>query len=170
MEVPSLESERLRLCAFREDHLDAYAEFCADAEVMRYIGTGATLSRAEAWRSLATMLGHWQLRGFGQWALERKNTGEFIGRAGFMQPEGWPGFELGWTLGRPHWGKGYAIEAARRALQWGREELRRDRVISLIMPGNERSVKVALALGSKPAGETDLRGTKVLVYEWRATS
>jgi len=148
--------------------LASIAASAADPEVMRHVGTGVTLSREDAWRSLASMLGHWELRGFGQWALERKDTGEFIGRAGFMQPEGWPGFELGWTLGRPHWGRGYAIEAARRALQWGREVLRRDRVISLIRPANERSVKVALALGSKLAGETQLRGDRVLVYEWRA--
>jgi RimJ/RimL family protein N-acetyltransferase len=70
--------------------------------------------------------------------------------------------------GRPYWGNGYAIEAARVALDWARMRLHRDRVISLIRPGNDRSVKVALALGSKLTGETELLGGKVMVYEWRA--
>ena len=168
MVIPTLETDRLRLCAFRNDHLDAYASFCADPEVMRYLGTGVTQNRGEAWRAMASMLGHWELRGYGMWAVERKDGGELVGRAGFINPEGWPGFELGWVLGRPHWGNGYAIEAARVALRYGRETLGRDRVISLIRQGNERSVKVALALGSRLTGETELLGSRALVYEWRA--
>lgn len=168
MNIPELETPRLRLRAWRNDDLAAYAPMCADAEVMKYIGTGATQTRAEAWRAMASFLGHWELRGYGMWAIERKDSGELVGRAGFIEPEGWPGFELGWLLGRPHWGNGYAIEAARAALDWGRTALRRDRVLSFIRPGNDRSVKVALALGSKLAGETELLGGKVLVYEWRA--
>jgi RimJ/RimL family protein N-acetyltransferase len=166
--IPELETPRLRLRAWRNDHLDAYAPMCADAEVMKYIGTGATQTRAEAWRAMASFLGHWQLRGYGMWALERKDSGVLVGRAGFIEPEGWPGFELGWLLGRSHWGNGYAIEAARAALDWARTALRRDRVISLIRPGNDRSVRVALALGSTLAGEVELLGGKALVYEWRA--
>jgi len=168
MKIPELETERLRMRAFRNDHLDAYAAMCADAEVMKYIGPGATQTRGEAWRAMASMLGHWELRGFGMWALEKKGTGELVGRAGFIEPEGWPGFELGWLLGRQHWGHGYASEAARAALDWGRKTLGRDRVISLIRPGNKRSVKVATGLGHVLAGDTKLFGRKVLVYEWRA--
>jgi RimJ/RimL family protein N-acetyltransferase len=52
------------------------------------------------------MLGHWSLLGYGMWALEDKASGVLVGRAGFIDPPGWPGFELGWLLARPHWGKG----------------------------------------------------------------
>ena len=166
--IPELQTPRLRLRGWRNEDLDAYAPMCADAEVMRYIGTGVTQTRAEAWRSMASFLGHWQLRGYGMWAVERRDTRELVGRVGFINPEGWPGFELGWLLGRAHWGRGYAIEAARAALAWEQDALGKDRVISLIRPGNERSVKVALGLGSKLAGETELMGAKALVYEWRA--
>ncbi|MGZ5032138.1 MAG: GNAT family N-acetyltransferase [Usitatibacter sp.] len=166
MEV-TLETERLLLRPFRGSDLDAYAVMSADAEVMKYIGTGVTLNRNEAWRSIAAMLGHWQLLGYGMWALELRETGELIGRAGFLDPPGWPGFELGWLLGRNHWGKGYAIEAASAALRYAFEVLKRDRVISLIRPGNVRSIRVAEALGEKRVGETDLLGSKVLVYESR---
>ncbi|MGZ5114015.1 MAG: GNAT family N-acetyltransferase [Usitatibacter sp.] len=166
MEV-TLETERLLLRPFRGSDLDAYAVMSADAEVMKYIGTGVTLNRNEAWRSIAAMLGHWQLLGYGMWALELRETGELVGRARFLDPPGWPGFELGWLLGRNHWGKGYAIEAASAALRYAFEVLKRDRVISLIRPGNVRSIRVAEALGEKRVGETDLLGSKVLVYESR---
>ncbi len=109
-----LTSERLVLRMFRESDLDAYADMCGDAEVMRYLGDGHTFSRAEAWRSMAVVIGHWQLRGFGLWAVEERSTGLLAGRVGCWQPEGWPGLEVGWALRREFWGSGYATEAALR--------------------------------------------------------
>ena len=91
-------SDRLLLRMFRESDLDAYAEMCGDAEVMRYLGDGHTFTRAEAWRNMALVIGHWQLRGFGLWAVEERSTGLLAGRVGCWQPEGWPGFEVGWAL------------------------------------------------------------------------
>src|SRR5713226_8257785 len=91
-----LETERLLLRMWREDDFEAYAEICADPEVMRYLG-GKPLSRLDAWRNMAMMVGHWHLRGYGHWVVEEKASGKFIGRIGFLNAEGWPGFELGWT-------------------------------------------------------------------------
>ena len=166
MEV-TLETARLRLRQFSEADLDAYAVMCADPDVMRYLGTGVTMNRGETWRAIAGMLGHWQLRGYGMWALESRQTGELVGRAGFINPEGWPGFELGWVLGKPHWGKGYATEAAREAQRYAYEVLKRDRFISLIRHANTPSIRVAERLGSKLAGEVELMGGPTLVYENR---
>lgn len=169
MSIPELDTPRLRMRAWRNSDLDAYAAMCADPEVMRYIGTGATQTRAEAWRAMAAFLGHWALRGFGMWAVETKAGGELVGRVGFIQPEGWPGFELGWLLGREHWGKGYAREAAKAALRFNEEILGRDRVISLIRPENAPSIKLALALGYALAEEIDFLGGKALVFARPAT-
>jgi RimJ/RimL family protein N-acetyltransferase len=165
-----LETKRLRLVKFREDHWEPYAAMCADPQIMRYLGTGATLTRDDTWRAIASMLGHWQLRGYGMWALESKETGELVGRAGFLNPAGWPGFELGWTLARNHWGKGYASEAARTALRYAFDVLKQDRVISLIRAANAPSIRVAEAIGEKHAGEVELLGAKALVYEIRRTA
>jgi RimJ/RimL family protein N-acetyltransferase len=162
--IPTLTTERLILRAFRDDDLDAYAEMCADPEVMRYLGEGKPLSRFEAWRQMAFFMGHWQLRGFGLWALEEKESGRFIGRAGLLQPEGWPGFEVGWTLGRASWGKGYATEAAREALRYAFEVLDRDHVISLIRPDNHPSIRVAERLGEQLEGEVEFFGGPTLIY------
>jgi RimJ/RimL family protein N-acetyltransferase len=71
-----LETPRLLLRPLRSSDLDAYARMSADPEVMRYIGTGGTLHRDAAWRSMAAMLGHWQLLGYGMWAVEAKDSGE----------------------------------------------------------------------------------------------
>jgi RimJ/RimL family protein N-acetyltransferase len=160
-----LETERLRLRPFRNEDLDAYAAICADPEVMRYLGTGVTLNRNETWRSMAAILGHWQLLGYGMFAMEVRATGELIGRTGFLDPPGWPGFELGWVLGQPWWGKGYAVEAAIRCRDYAFDALGRERVISLIRPDNHRSIKVAQKIGETPAGEVELLGSKALVYE-----
>jgi len=81
-----------------------------------------------------------------------------------MNPAGWPGFELGWTLGRDSWGKGFAIEGARRALEYAFKEMDRDHVISLIAPDNVRSMKVAERLGEKVEGKTELLGKEVFIY------
>lgn len=161
----TLETTRLKLRKFRDSDWEPYAVMCAEPDVMRYLGTGVTLSRDDAWRSIASILGHWQLRGYGMWALESKETGDLVGRAGFIDPPGWPGFELGWVLGKPHWGKGYATEAAREALRYAYAVLKRDRVISLIRHANTPSIRVAERLGSKLAGEVELLGAKALVYE-----
>lgn len=162
-----LETQRLLLREFRGADLDAYAAMQSDAEVMRYIGEGKTLTRNDSWRSIAGMLGHWQLLGYGMWALEDKSSGTLVGRAGFIDPPGWPGFELGWLLGRPYWGLGFASEAAARCLQYAFEELHRDVVISLIRPANAPSIKVAERLGMRNTGEIELLGSKALRYEAR---
>ncbi len=158
-----LETDRLILRLWREDDFEEYAAMCADPEVMRFLG-GKTFDRLEAWRHMAFMVGHWQLRGYGPWAVQEKASGELVGRIGFLNPVGWPAFELGWTLARKFWGRGYASEGARRALAYAFEELDKDHVISLIDPQNTNSIKVAERLGEKLEGKTPLLGREVLIY------
>ena len=112
---------------------------------------------------MAAWVGHWYFRGYGVWAVEEKATGKVVGRIGLIYPKGWPGFELGWTLARSSWGKGYATEGARRALEYAFTEMDRDHVISLIAPANVASIKVAERLGEKVEGETELLGRNVLI-------
>jgi RimJ/RimL family protein N-acetyltransferase len=158
-----LETERLIMRMWREDDFEAYAELCADPEVMRYLG-GKTFDRTEAWRSMAMFIGHWQLRGYGHWAVEEKDSGRFAGRLGFLNPAGWPGFEIGWTFKREFWGKGYATEGGRRALEYAFKELDKQHVISLIHPENRPSIRVAERLGETLEGTAKVMGIDVLVY------
>ena len=162
--IPELETERLLLRAPKNEDMDALYDILSDPQAMRFLGTGRTMSRQEAWLQIATLLGHWQLRGYGQWMLELKETGEVLGRAGFYNPEGWPGFEIGWTLRRKHWGQGYATEAARTAMAYGFETLKAEKIISVIQPGNKASINVAEKLGETLEGEQDLNDIRVLIY------
>ena len=168
MNEVTLETERLLLRFFRESDFARYAEICADPDVMRFLG-GNPMTGMEAWRHMAFTIGHWHFRGYGPWAVEEKASRRLVGRIGFTNPAGWPGFELGWMLGRDSWGKGYAIEGARRALEYAFTELDRDHVISLIAPENVRSIKVAERLGEKVEGKTELLGKEVLIYGIRRT-
>lgn len=172
--MPELQTERLILRMLRESDLDAYAEMLADPEVTRFIGNGQPVARWEAWRNMAMMVGHWQLRGYGQWGVEERASGRMIGRIGCWNPEGWPGIEVGWLLRRDCWGRGLATEGARAAMNYAFEELRLARVISLIRTGNHNSIRVAERLGERLSGKIDLHGFETLIYaiereEWLHT-
>jgi len=161
--VPELRTERLVLRGFREEDLDAWAEISADGEVAQWVGDPDGLSREQSWRRMAYFMGHWELRGCGQWALVEHDTGDLVGRAGLLQPEGWPGLEVGWLVARRHWGKGYAPEAGRAAIDWARSALGADHIISLIEDHNHRSARVAEKLGMTVQGRTRILDGQVEV-------
>ena len=115
---------------------------------------GASRDRSEEWRSFASMLGHWELRGFGFFSVEEKTSGDWVGRAGPWMPEGWPALECGWSITHDHWGKGYAPEAAIASIQWifaNYPDL--PRIISVIDPANANSQAVAKKIGEQNTGE-----------------
>jgi len=153
--IPTLQTERLVLRAFAPSDFETFATFMSDPDVMRYL-TGRPLSRADAWRNLSSAIGHWTLRGYGTWAVECKEDGAFIGRVGMVNPEGWPGLEVGWTLGKPYWGRGFATEAARAALRYAFLTQPVERMISCIHPDNAASQAVALRLGETKGERTEV--------------
>ena len=159
-----LETPRLRLRMFRQADAESYADMLADPQVARYLSHGQPLSASEAWRHMAMLLGHWQLFGFGPWAVEERASGELVGRIGPYHPAGWPGLELIWTIRRQSWGQGYATEGARAALAYVFEQMRRDRVISLIRPQNTASIRVAEKIGQRLQERMDFYGEGALVY------
>lgn len=166
LQIPELTTARLRLRAFRESDLDAYAAIMADPEVTRFLGSPEPMSRADAWRQMAMILGHWVLRGFGLWAVEELDTGQLIGRIGCHYPEGFPGFEVGYTLAREAWGRGYAREGAEASITYARDVLHRSEIISLIRPDNKRSIGVAKSLGAAPAETVEFFGAPSVVYRY----
>jgi RimJ/RimL family protein N-acetyltransferase len=169
--VALLKTERLALRPFRAEDIDAYAAMCADPDVMRFLSPGGKpLSREDAWRQMAMYAGHWQLRGYGMWAVEDRSTGIFIGRIGLLYPEGWPDRELAWALARPFWGRGFATEGARVALAHAFESLGWDHLISLIHPRNKKSVHVAERIGASFRGFAYLRGVRHRVYRSEANA
>jgi RimJ/RimL family protein N-acetyltransferase len=167
--IPRLETERLILRADRPQDFDAFAGFMADAEFTRFINLeGGPVSRNDAWRTLAFGIGHWVLRGYGFWAVERKSDGVYLGRVGMYCPEGWPGLEVGWIVGRPYWGNGYATEAGRAAMDYAFLTQPVDRIISTINPANAASQRVAKKLGETQGERRELpiRGKILVVDIW----
>jgi RimJ/RimL family protein N-acetyltransferase len=164
IDIPTLETELLRLRAFHRDDFPAYARLLADPTVARYLADGRPLETTEAWRQMAMFLGHWALRGFGVWAVEERATGEFVGRIGCFEPEGWPAFEIAYTLSPHVWGRGYAREGARAALHHAHTVLGRRGVTSVIRPANAPSIGVATALGARFEREVPFFGDVAHVY------
>jgi RimJ/RimL family protein N-acetyltransferase len=162
--IPVLQTERLTLRAFADADVEPLYRLMQDPDVMRYVGDRRVPTLPETWRAVAGWLGHWTLRGYGLWAVEERESGEVIGRAGIINPEGWPGAEVGYLLGRAWWGRGYATEAASTAMDWGFTTIGFNRLLSLIDPDNAASIRVAERLGETLAGEADVFGYRVLVY------
>ncbi len=158
MKVPEVRTERLLLRGWGEDDLDGLASIYGDAETVRWVGSPEGKDREETWRHMAYLVGHWELRGFGLWAVQELATGALVGQIGLLFPEGWPGLEVGWVVARPHWGKGYAPEAGRASMKWAREELGAGHLISLIADDNERSARVARKLGMEVEGRATILG------------
>jgi RimJ/RimL family protein N-acetyltransferase len=160
---------------FRLNDFEAYSHMLADPEVQRYLGNGNPASRSEAWRHMAMLLGHWQLLGFGPWAVEERASGVLIGRIGLFNPEGWPGVELGWMLRRESWGQGFATEGARAVLTYAFAELHLPRIMSMIRPENTASIRVAEKLGEQLEDRIEIYGEAALVYgisreRWQETA
>ncbi len=142
---------RLLLRRWQAGDVDAYAGICADAEVMRWIGESLTLSREEAATQIEQLEQGFGSDGLGFWAAELRGTGELIGFIGLavprFLPEVLPAVELGYRLGRRHWGQGLATEGARASIDDGFARLGLERVISIIHPQNAASIRVAQKLG-----------------------
>lgn len=164
MKDARLETERLILRMYRLDDFKDHLRLCADPDIMKFLTGGKPMSRLEAWRHMAYLVGHWELLGYGYYAVEEKASGRFVGRIGLTNPEGLPGIELGWIIAPEFQGQGFATEGARALLAHAFNEMEWDHVISAIHPDNKPSIRVAERLGEKLEGKTEIEGVPALVY------
>jgi len=163
--ILELESARLLLRQWRDDDLPEFAAMCADPQVMRYFP--APLSRLESAALIGRVRGHFAEHGFGLWALERKDTGAFIGFTGLgvvgFDAPFTPAIEIGWRLAREHWGLGYASEAAWTALRCAFDQLLLDEVVAFTAVDNLPSQKVMQAIGMQHDPADDFEHPKLAV-------
>ena len=143
--IPTLETERLILRAPMPEDFDALAAFYATE---RSHMVGGPLSRHDAWRLFAGLIGHWHLLGYGRWTVTLKGDDTPLGVIGLHNPEGWPEPEVGWVIYERAEGKGIAYEAAMATRNYAYEVLDWDTSISLIDPANTRSVALAQRMGA----------------------
>jgi RimJ/RimL family protein N-acetyltransferase len=172
-----IETERLLLRPPRLEDAPELAVAYGDPEAVRYLGDARTATLAEVEESIAFWRGRWEVNGLGLCAIERREDGRVLGRAGFLvwdtaiwEPSTFAEageraqVEIGWMLAREHWGHGYATEAARALRDWAIAERGLTRLISLIRPGNDASIRVAERIGERHEGEVVMGGLPALVY------
>lgn len=145
---PELRTERLLMRRWRDEDREPFAVLNADPEVMEFL---ATRNRQESDDMIDRFELSFEIYGFGLWALETLDGGEFIGLAGlsnvaFTAPFT-PEVEVGWRLARKEWGKGYATEAGRAALSFGFTRAGLDEIVGIAPHGNRRHQRVMERLG-----------------------
>lgn len=156
-EILQLESARLILRQWRDSDLPAFADLCADPRVMRYFPE--TLGRLQSAEVIGRARGHFAELGYGLWALERKDSGQFIGftglgQVGFNAPFA-PATEIGWRLAYEHWGLGFASEAAWTCLACAFDRLGLEEVVAFTAVANASSEKVMQSIGMQRDVEGD---------------
>ncbi len=164
LKVPVLRTDRMVLRGWREEDLDEFARLQADPRIAEMLGT-TPQDRDDAWRTMAMFIGHWALRGYGQWVAEEAATGALLGRVGLWCPEGWPGIEVGWMIDADRWNEGFATEGGRAAVNWAFTTLSLPEVISVTSPSNVVSRRVMEKVGLTDTGQRlVLRGKPTVLY------
>ncbi|MGA5320952.1 GNAT family N-acetyltransferase [Streptomyces seoulensis] len=170
----TLETPRLILRRWREEDIAPMAAVHADPVVMRWIRDGGVRDEEQTRRGVRAWESEWESEGFGLFAVEIRSTGELAGFTGLSVPgylpELLPAVEVGWRLGRSHWGQGLATEAATAAIRFGFEERGLKRIVSIAQVGNDASERIMTKLGMRPVRETahPVYGRRVRVFELRA--
>ena len=143
---------RLLLRAFTPaDAPAAHRLVYGDPEVMRHVGSGPLAGPAATGELLAAYAAHHADHGFGFWAVEERATGALVGDAG-MERTLRGEVELGYTLARAAWGRGYATEAGGLCIAEARELGLRE-LVGVVDVRNPASARVLEKLGFRPAGE-----------------
>ncbi len=158
-----VDSPRLVLRLFEDRDWQPLHAYYGDADSTRYTLRRA-LTEAETWRTVAGMVGHWVLRGYGPYAIVRKGDDAVIGTAGLWFPNDWPEPEIKWALVPAARGRGYAREAAAAVRAMARAALPGLRLISLIDRDNAPSIKVATSIGATFEREIDFRDRRAQIY------
>ena len=155
---------RLRLRPFEERDADALFAVFSDPAVGRFVG-GPHASPDDSAALIARNRAHHARHGHSLWAVEERESGVLVGEAGLQLLElVGPETEIGWTLGSPWWGRGYATEAARAWLDAAFTTLGLDAVIATVLPENAASHAVARRLGMEHAGRRHVHGAEHDVY------
>jgi RimJ/RimL family protein N-acetyltransferase len=171
--IPTLATDRLVLRPLANGDVPGFVEIWSDPEFTRHIGGRGDPDAV--WHAMAGNIGCWPLTGVGPWAVVERPTGMLVGRAGLWTEPGWPGIEAVWFIRRDRWGRGYAQEAGTAAIDWVfGERPHLTEVVSVILPANIASIRVAERLGMTRTRLQHLHGEEHAVYTvsraaWLAT-
>ena len=166
MSVTILETPRLVFRRLVPGDLDGLAAIYGDPEVRKYFPEGV-LTREETREELEWFLnGHPEDPRLGLWATIHRESGHFIGRCGLLlwDIEGRREVEVAYLLARPYWGQGLGAEAARALVRHGFDQLGLPRLIALIDPENQASMRTAVAAGLSFEREIEQGGLRTFVF------
>ncbi len=159
----TLETDRLLLRQFKVEDWHDLQAYYGNEDCMRFTN-GRALKDFESWRSMASMAGHWELRGYGPYAVEVKSSGKVAGPVGLWYPGEWPSPEIKWGVAEEFWRQGIAKEAASAVLRTAAIRLPNVHLISLILTGNTASVALAESIGAQYERDCDFRGQTAMIY------
>ncbi|MCE9579033.1 MAG: GNAT family N-acetyltransferase [Deltaproteobacteria bacterium] len=167
--TPTITTARLRLRGHRRDDLDAAAAMWGDPSVVRHIG-GRPFGRSEVWARILRYVGHWDVMGYGFWAIDELATGAFVGEVGVAEfersidpPIG--AYECGWVLAPAAHGRGFATEAVTAMLGWCDRTLAVPRVTCMIDEANAASLAVARKCGFREFARAPYDGDTAVLSE-----
>jgi GrpB-like predicted nucleotidyltransferase (UPF0157 family)/predicted acetyltransferase len=160
----SLATERLLLRPKTLDDFDALYAVLADPAVARWLGQS---SREDVAGRLARHMEHQRNHGFSMWAVVERASGALIGHCGLQHLDGGPEIEVGWALARDRWGRGYATEGGRAALQYGFDMLGFDEIVAVTRPENLASRRVMEKLRMEYDGRGFYYGWEQVKYASR---
>jgi RimJ/RimL family protein N-acetyltransferase len=175
-----LRTERLYLRAWKPSDRARFAAMNADPRVMEHFEAPLTAGETDA--LLQRIAQQFEADGFGLWAVEIPGVTSFAGFIGLYRPNFdahfTPCVEIGWRLAAEFWSRGYATEGAREAMRFGFETVGLEEIVSITVPGNQRSRRVMEKLGMTRSPEDDFDHPRVpegstlrrhVLYRLRAT-
>lgn len=159
----TVKTKRLILRPWQEADLEPFARLNADPRVMEYFPS--ILSRKESDDLASRISSKLKEQGWGLWAVSIPDVADFIGFIGLAEPSFHahftPAVEIGWRLAFDHWGKGYATEGARTALEYGFETLHLNEIVSFTVVQNMRSRRIMEKIGMQHDPKDDFDHPKL---------
>ncbi len=160
-----LETGRCRVRETTVEDVDSFYQIYAEPSITAYMENLFADREEEIAYTKDYIEKVYAFYGYGMWTVLEKEKGAVIGRAGIIWREGYDLPELGFVIGVPWQGKGYAYEVCKAVLRYAKEELSMVRVQALVRTGNEKSLRLCEKLGFVRSGETEEDGERHFLLE-----
>ncbi|AVP98865.1 hypothetical protein C7S18_17520 [Ahniella affigens] len=166
-----IETERLRLVRFEQQHAPELFRLMNDPDWLRFIGDRGIRTVDDAVRQIEERYDvHHREHGYGFCAVLEKQTSNLVGLCGLIQRDTLPEIDLGYALLPEFRGRGYVQEVARACLDYARDHLGRNQVLAIVNSDNQRSISVLVRLGFVYRGPYRVPGEErdIALYVWQA--
>jgi RimJ/RimL family protein N-acetyltransferase len=169
-EIPIIKTTSLALCPLDPEDSSTLHQIYQSEGVLQYFPNPVPPPLEKVQRFVDGQTAHWQMYGYGNWGIKVGGGNEIVGWAGLQYVPELDETEVGFLLGRPYWGKGYATEAASASLRFGFVQNHLDHIIALVHPENIASQRVIEKCGLKYTEMITLWGIDLLCYRTEKTA